>query len=73
MNAKKYIFIIILRIINIVIPKLLNNIIELADHRYAYSHISFNSNGDMIIDSSTTNNSGERKFYGLKKKWKILF
>ena len=54
-------------------PVLLNNIIELAGNRYIYSHISFNSDGDMIIDSSTSNNSGERKFYGLKKNGRFYF
>ena len=73
MNAKIYISIIILRIINIIIPKLLNNIIELANHKFAYSHISFNSNGDMIIDSSSKNNTHERKFYGLKKNGGFYF
>ena len=66
-------FLILLQIIFLVNPELLNNIIELAGHPYVYSHFSFNSNGDMIIDSSTTNYSGERKFYGLKKNGRFYF
>ena len=45
---------------------LLNNIIKLSDNNFIYNHISINSKGDMIIDTSSSTNK-ERKFYGLKK------
>ena len=51
MKSQIYLFLIVFQIIiSIVNSNLLNNIIELANHQFVYSHISFNSNGDMIID-----------------------
>ena len=50
----------------------LNNIIKLSDDSYTYNHISINSKGDMVIDSSALNNK-ERKFYGLKKDGRPFF
>ena len=44
----------------------LDNIIQLNYDNYIYNHISINSEGDMIIDSSSSINK-ERIFYGLKK------
>ena len=74
MKSQIYIFLIVFQIIiSIVNSNLLNNIIELANHQFVYSHISFNSNGDMIIDSSSKNNIDERKFYGLKKNGMFYF
>ena len=54
----------ILKIIQIVSPTS-NNIIRLSDDNFIYNHISINSKGDMIIDTSSPT-KGERKFYGLK-------
>ena len=48
------------------IPPGLNNIVKLSDDNFIYNHISINSKGDMIIDTSSAE-SGERKFYGIKK------
>ena len=55
----------ILTIVQNVSPTL-NNIIKLSDGNFTYNHISINSKGDMIIDTSSSE-SGERKFYGIKK------
>ena len=63
----------IFRSIELVLPKLLNNIIRLGGNNFRYSHFNFNSNGDMIIDSESYPISKERRFFGLKKKWSILF
>ena len=50
----------------------LNNIIRISDNNYIYNHISINSNGDMVIDSSALNNK-ERIFYGLKQDGSPFF
>ena len=52
-------------------PKL-NNIIRLGDKDFTYNHISINSKGDMVIDTSSQS-SKERKFYGLKKNGTPFF
>ena len=44
----------------------LNNIIKLSDDDFIYNHISINSKGDMIIDTSSST-SEKRKFYGIKR------
>ena len=52
---------------------LLNNIIRLGDKGFGYNHFSFNSNGDMIIDSEAYSISNERRFFGLKKNGRFYF
>ena len=66
-------FLFILQSINIVIPNLLNNIIQLGGEKFRYSHFSFNSNGDMIVDTSSFPITKERRFYGLKKNGRLYF
>ena len=61
----------ILKIVRYISPKL-NKIIKLSDNDFIYNHISINSKGDMIIDTSSSS-SGERKFYGLKKNGSPYF
>ena len=46
---------------------LLNNIIRLGDEGFGYNHFSFNSDGDMIIDSEAYPVNNGRRFFGLKK------
>ena len=58
--------------INIVISKLLNNIIELGREDFRYT-FSFKSNGDMIVDTHFLPISDERRFYGLTKNGKFIF
>ena len=57
--------------------ELLNNIIKLSDTHFIHNHFSFNSEGDMIIDTESPNESSmllnERKFYGIKKNGKEYF
>ena len=53
--------------------QLLNNIIRLGDEGFGYNHFSFNSNGDMIIDSEAFPVSNERRFFGLKKNGRFYF
>ena len=50
----------------------LNYIIRLSDNNFIYNHISINSKGDMLIDTSSSS-SRERKFYGLKKNGAPFF
>ena len=50
----------------------LNNIIQLSDDNFIYNHISINSKGDMIIDTSSLA-SEKRIFYGLKKNGNPYF
>ena len=59
--------------INIVITKLLNNIIELGGEDFTYIHFSFKSNGDMIVDIHSYPLSNIRRFYGLSKNGKFFF
>lgn len=51
----------------------LNNIIVLSGDNFIYNHISINSDGDMIIDSTSFPISNERKFFGLKKNGEFYF
>ena len=55
------------QLINIAKSQLINNIIKLGENNFTYSHFSFNSNGDMIIDTSTFPVNKERFFFGLNK------
>ena len=59
--------------IYIVNSELLNNIIRLGDDNFRYSHFSFNSNGDMIVDTSAYPVNNKRNFYGLKKNGRFYF
>ena len=54
-------------------PNLLNNIITFGDEKLRYSHFSFNSNGDMIVDCSSFPVNNVRKFFGLKKNGRFYF
>ena len=63
----------ILQLFNYVIPKLLNRIIKLGENNLRYGHFSFNSNGDMIVDTSAFPVNKERKFFGLKKNGRFFF
>ena len=51
-----------------------NDIITFDHENWRSGHASINNNGDMIIEFSLEQlESDSRLFYGLKKKWKILF
>ena len=63
----------IFRAIELALPKVLNNIIRLGDKPFRYSHFSFNSNGDMIVDSESYPPTQERRFFGLKKNGQFYF
>ena len=62
-------FLLIIQLFNFVSPVILNNIINLGGDNFRYSHFSFNSNEDMIVDTSAFPVNQERRFFGLKKKW----
>ena len=53
--------------------QLLNNIIRLADNPYRYNHISFNAEGDMVLDIESYPVTKVRKFYGIKKNGAEFF
>ena len=53
--------------------QLLNNIIRLADDPYRYSRFSFNSEGDMVIDTGAFPKKNIRKFFGVKKNGREFF
>ena len=56
-----------------ILSQVLNKIIKLADEPYRYTHFSFTSEGDMIIDTSAFPDRDGRKIYGLKKNNKYYF
>ena len=64
---------IIFQLINISKSQLINNIIKLGEENATYSHFSFNSNGDMIIDTTSFPVNKERFFFGLKQNGKFYF
>ena len=53
--------------------QILNRIISLGNHPYRYNHFSFNSNGDMIVDTGAYPPTLARKFFGIKKDGRKLF
>ena len=59
--------------IKFILSIVLDELIPLADHPHKYSHFSFTSEGDMIIDTHPFPFNNERKFYGLKKNGKYFF
>ncbi len=63
----------IFKSIGFVVPEILNNIIRLGDFPFRYSHFSFNSDGDMIVDSESYPPTQERRFFGLKKNGQFYF
>ena len=52
---------------------LLNSIIRLGDNPFRYSHFSFSTDGDMIVDSGSYPITNERRFYGIKKDGRGYF
>jgi len=53
--------------------QILNNIIRLGAHPYAFNHFSYNSNGDLIIDIESYPLTQNRNFFGITKDWKEYF
>ena len=52
----------------------IDNIINLGGKNFKYSHFSFNSEGDMIVDTHQyPTESNERRFFGLKANGKFYF
>ena len=72
-NSFLHLILFLFLLINFALPKLLNNIIRLGDSSFKYTHFSFNSNEDMIIDISSYPVSSERRFFGLKKNERFFF
>ena len=64
---------ILIQLINFIFSQTLNNIIRLGDEDFRYSHFSFNSNKDMIIDSTSYPVSNERRFFGLTENGQFYF
>ena len=61
------------QLLNSVFSQTLNNIIRLANKDFRYSHFSFTSNEDMIIDTSSYPINKERKFFGLTNNGQFYF
>ena len=59
--------------VKFILSQVLNKIIKIANEPHRYSHFSFTSEGDMIIDTSAFPDTEERKFYGLKKNGRYYF
>ena len=59
--------------ISSICPSLINKVIRLGDDNFTYTHFSFFSNGDMIIDSSSFPFSNERRFFGLRENGNFYF
>ena len=53
--------------------QILNKIIRLAGNPYRYNHFSFNSNGDMFIDTEAYPQTNYRFFFGIKKNGRPYF
>ena len=52
---------------------LLNHIIKLGDNPFRYNQFSFNSEGDMILNTGAYPIQKERKFFGIKKNGRGYF
>ena len=74
-NIKIYIYLFfIFQLIKFTFLDCIDNIINLGGNKFKYSHFSFNSDGDMIIDTHQyTVESQERRFFGLKTNGKYYF
>jgi hypothetical protein len=66
-------FLVLLNSINFILCQGINHIIKLGDHPFTYVRISFNSAGDMVIDTSAYYGNNKRRFFGLKKNGKYFF
>ena len=53
--------------------QILNHIIRLGDQFFIDNHFSYNSDGDLIIDTVSLFKSADRYFFGIKKKWTRIF
>ena len=53
--------------------KILDHIIRLGEHPFRYNLFSYNSKGNMIIDTEAYPLKTERKFFGIKKDGKEFF
>ena len=60
------------QIIKIVHSSPIDKIIFLGDS-FRYNHFSFNSNGDMIVDTHNFPSDNKRLFFGLKKNGEFYF
>ena len=63
----------ILQLIKFTFLDCIDNIINLGGKNFKYNHFSFNSEGDMIIDSHSYPSSNERRFFGLKANGNFYF
>ena len=51
----------------------IDNIIDLGGRNFRYNHFSYNSEGDMIIDTHSFPKNDERLFFGLKNNGQFYF
>ncbi len=65
-------FLLLLNSITITFSQEINHIIRLGEHPFRYVRISFNSEGDMVADTTAHVDNKERRFFGLKKMVNII-
>ena len=53
--------------------QILNHIIKLGEYPFKYNHFSYNSDGDLIIDTESFMNIEFRNFFGIKKNGQEYF
>ena len=71
---KSYIkLLIIFNLLNSTFSLLIDNIIRFGSLNFRFCHFSFNSDGDMILDTSSYPKSSERKFFGIKQNGHFCF
>ena len=71
---KSYIkFLIIFNLFNSTFSLLIDNIIRFGSRDFRFCHFSFNSDGDMIIDTSSYPISSNRQFFGIKQNGHFCF
>jgi len=63
----------ILHLIKFTFLDCIDNIISLGGKNFKYNHFSFNSEGDMIVDTHPYPISNERRFFGLKANGNFYF
>ena len=64
---------ILIRLLKFTFLDCIDNIINLGGQNFRYNHFSFNSEGDMIIDTHAYPRNDERLFFGLKSTGKFYF
>ena len=65
--------VIILQLIKFTFLDCIDNIINLGGKDFKYIHFSYNTEGDMVIDTHSYPTNNERRFFGLKRNGEFFF